>query len=380
MNNTGVVLALSVVIFILALIGRRMIRAFLKAKRVGLRWSHVSKADVTGENIIIYEPLAGDPLPYDPFYFVDQMETTELKDEALINIAFSLIPDTATNEVERWFNDGGRDILKAALISHYHKGVGFRDICSIVINSTYLDLFQAIDTIKNPEGMKYITQFVNMNEENIGGCKQAADKAVEVFTSPRLKNALVGSEKPISFWTPASIETNSIFFKIPDKEKEQYAPLVSLVVNQILKYLSGRPENNKKKLLIMTDEFASFKKIDISEPLQKLRKRNVRIMILLQSLAQLDRNYGVATRREMMDNFDIKVVCKVTEIDSQEYFAKKGGNITTTKKSKNSQGGVALTEVTVPKYEMNDFAKLKKELIVFVNGESIKVKKAFYFK
>ena len=336
--------------------------------------------NVDGEDIIIYEPLSETTLPYDPFHIINSLETVELKDEALINLAFSLIPDNKENEVEKWFDDGGRDILKAALISYYHKGYGFAKICQQIINNNYVSFFENLDNIKNPEGLKYITQFLDMNEKSIAGCKQSADKAVEVFTSPRLKNALVDLDKECECLAPESIETHSIFLRIPDREKEQYAPLVSLVVNQMLQYLSARPEKYKKRLLIMIDEFASFKTIDISEPLQKLRKRNVRIMILLQSLAQLDRNYGVPARREMMDNFDINVVCKVTEIDSQEYFSKKGGTITSTKKTRNSQGGVSVSEVTMPAYEINDFAKLKNKLIAFVNGESFKIKKAFYFK
>ena len=41
-------------------------------------------------------------------------------------------------------------------------------------------------------------------------------------------------------------------------------------------------------ILFCLDEFASFGKLQITEALRKLRKRHIRIMVLTQSLADLD--------------------------------------------------------------------------------------------
>ena len=58
-------------------------------------------------------------------------------------------------------------------------------------------------------------------------------------------------------------------------------------------------------ILFCLDEFASFGKLQITEALRKLRKRHIRIMVLTQSLADLDMIYGKDERKGMLGNFKL---------------------------------------------------------------------------
>lgn len=73
-------------------------------------------------------------------------------------------------------------------------------------------------------------------------------------------------------------------------------------------------------ILFCLDEFASFGKLQITEALRKLRKRHIRIMVLTQSLADLDMIYGKDERKAMLGNFKFTVLLGCKDTETQEYF------------------------------------------------------------
>ena len=111
--------------------------------------------------------------------------------------------------------------------------------------------------------------------------------------------------------------------------------------------------------------------------LEKFRKRNVRIMLLFQSLAQLDVNYGHAVRRAIMDNIAINVILGLEDQESKEYFSQKAGSKIHMRSTSNSSGGHSSTEVKDRAIEPEVFSKLHYRLIVFSHGRIFKPFKAF---
>lgn len=107
-----------------------------------------------------------------------------------------------------------------------------------------------------------------------------------------MPNAL---RKPASYEqsiSPATLETNSIYVYLPDEKLKIYGDLMRIITAQSMEYFSSRPPEHKQMILFCLDEFASFGKLQITEALRKLRKRHIRIMVLTQSLADLDIIYG----------------------------------------------------------------------------------------
>ena len=79
-------------------------------------------------------------------------------------------------------------------------------------------------------------------------------------------------------------------------------------------------------ILFCLDEFASFGKLQITESLRKLRKRHIRIMVLTQSLADLDMIYGKDERKAMLGNFKFTILLGCKDTETQEYFSKMIGD------------------------------------------------------
>ncbi len=156
------------------------------------------------------------------------------------------------------------------------------------------------------------------------------------------------------------------------------------VVLLVLVYLHGQanhlPNPFARKNIVYTqmilfclDEFASFGKLQITEALRKLRKRHIRIMVLTQSLADLDMIYGKDERKAMLGNFKFTVLLGCKDTETQEYFSKMIGD----KRSPLETDSNAKPQ---PIIKPADLAHLEQDLFVICDDGAIRLRKNFYFK
>lgn len=76
---------------------------------------------------------------------------------------------------------------------------------------------------------------------------------------------------------------------LPESKLKVYQPCLALIVAQFTRYLTQRPERAQLNLLLALDEFPRLGYLPaFADAISTLRSRNVSVMILLQSLAQLD--------------------------------------------------------------------------------------------
>ncbi len=211
----------------------------------------------------------------------------------------------------------------AALIAFYDAGLDFPEICWKVVESGVVELFRAIDAQGNRVASAYIRGFRGASETNTAGCKQSADAACAFFSLNRnMERCLrrpVGGER---CFEPSVLENNSVIVRIPETMLDVYAPLLRIMTAQCLTVLADRPLNRQHPILLALDEFAALGHLgNFVGALQTLRKRHVRILILTQSLADLDLFYSAAERTAMLNNFRYKIVLSASDPGSQEVFA-----------------------------------------------------------
>ena len=195
--------------------------------------------------------------------------------------------------------------------------------------------------------------------------------AVQLVSGEELE-ALRVRENAVLYQNPLlPDETEAVY--LPDEKLKIYGDLMRILTAQSMEYFSSRPPEHKQMILFCLDEFASFGKLQITEALRKLRKRHIRIMILTQSLADLDIIYGKDERSAMLGNFKFTVLlgCKGTE--TQEYFSKMIGD----KRSLFSAENDAKSQ---PIIKPSDLAHLKEDLYVLCDDGAVKLKKNYYFK
>lgn len=334
---------------------------------------------------MIYEPANPKSIPYNIFGPIDRLKNEDDKNEALEELAFLMMPDDEKMaDTAKFFNTEGRKILTASLIAFYHAGMDFIPICEKIVGSSWKDLFNAIDSTEYDKAIQYINSFAGASEQNTAGCKQSADAVLKLFaTNERVKRTIRRPYSQEVAFTPSRLEKNNVFVVIDDSKLKLYAPLLHIITAQSLEYFSNRSNDSKTTILFCLDEFASLGRMEITDALRKLRKKHVRIMMLTQSMADIDLIYGHDERMAMMNNYRFKVVLGADDTDTQEYFAKLIGYQDTTKHSTSSNANQTThTESEAKEWviEPADLARLGKNLVLLHPDGHMVLKKNFYYK
>ena len=332
-------------------------------------------ANVNTPNKIVFDPTSENCIPYDVFASINEVTDDTERQERLEQLAYLLLPDKANDsEAGIFFTKNGRKMITAALICYYGMDWGFVEICEFFLGHDWRSLLNDIAKQQNPIANMFISSFAGASEQNTAGCKQAADDALKLFaTNDKIKNALrkvPSYEKAIS---PATLETSSVYIYIPDEKLKIYGDLLRIITAQSMEYFSSRPTENKQTILFCLDEFASFGKLQIVESLRKLRKRRIRILVLTQSLADLDMIYGKDERKAMLSNFKFTVLLGCKDTETQEYFSKMIGE-------KRSLLATDPNQKPQPIINPADLAQLEQDLFVICDDGAIRLRKNFYFK
>ena len=332
-------------------------------------------ANVNTPNKIVFDLTSESCIPYDVFASISAVTDDTERQERLEQLAYLLLPDKANDsEAGIFFCKNGRKMITAALICYYGMGWGFVEICEFFLGHDWRSLLNDIAKQQNPIANMFISSFAGASEQNTAGCKQAADDALKLFaTNEKIKNALrkvPSYEKAIS---PATLETSSVYIYIPDEKLKIYGDLLRIITAQSMEYFSSRPPENKQTILFCLDEFASFGKLQIVEGLRKLRKRRIRILVLTQSLADLDMIYGKDERIAMLGNFKFTVILGCKDTETQEYFSKMIGE-------KRSLLATDPSQKPQPIIKPADLAHLEQDLFVICDDGAIRLRKNFYFK
>lgn len=334
---------------------------------------------------LVYEPANAHTTPYNIFGAIDILKTETERIQALEELAFLLMPqDTKMNDTSLFFSNEGRKILTAALIAFYFQGMDFIPIAEKIVTSNWKELFTSIDATGNAKASAYITSFVQTNEATTAGCKQAVDGALKLFAlNDIVKQTLHRPEKDEFAISPASLEELSIYIILEDSKLELYAPLLHIITAQTLTFFAERDSEAENTILLALDEFASLGKLEITPALRKLRKKHVRIMMLTQSLADLNLIYSKDETTAMMENFSYKVVLGASDTDTQLYFAKLIGYTTVQQTSTSRSGKHVTNTITNVKdfaIEPANLAHLKNDLILLHPDGYDKLKKNFWYK
>ena len=133
-------------------------------------------------------------------------------------------------------------------------------------------------------------------------------------------------------------EPVDVILTIPEVTIERSAPMIRLMVNQLIKTLEQRSQldylaKRLPPILIMLDEFSRIGTLPaIKSGLRTLRSRGVTFALFIQSLADLEENYGATGSKVIVENCPYKVILGASDVASQEYWSKLMGTVEATAK------------------------------------------------
>ena len=285
-------------------------------------------ANVNTPNKIVFDPTSESCIPYDVFASINAVTDDTEKQERLEQLAYLLLPDKANDsEAGIFFTKNGRKMITAALICYYGMGWNFIEICEFFLGHDWRSLLNDIAKQQNPIANMFISSFAGASEQNTAGCKQAADDALKLFaTNEKIKNALRKSASYEQSISPATLETNSIYVYIPEEKLKIYGDLMRIITAQSMEYFSSRPKENKQMILFCLGRVCVLWQItNYRRSCARLRKRRIRILVLTQSVSDVDMIYGKDERIAMLGNFKFTVILGCKDTETQEYFSKMIG-------------------------------------------------------
>lgn len=194
------------------------------------------------------------------------------------------------------------------------------------MNTEINDLIEFLKRSPVNEARMFINQFIGADSKQLASVYSTLANEIIVFaTDENIMRALScdGTETI----TPFDLENlTDIFIKISEDKLDQWKQPLNLMISQFMKAFEKRNDKTEQKILFMIDEFARLGKINnIVNGLATLRSKGIQIMLILQSLAQLDSIYGKDTRKVITDNCNYKIILNANDVDTQEYFSKLVG-------------------------------------------------------
>lgn len=363
-----------------------------------MRWKgSILAIDVKGElskitakykngNDYIFDPEVNSD-SYDP---LKECKTIDGANE----LAKSLIPEPQSGEA--FWSETAQAFLSAGVLEGALEGKKFVDVIERLCTKQPEQLIEDFQSSPHRAVRMLSSVGVGMPEKTMGG----------VFAELRSKILTLGADPNIeratsqSIWTPQSLEESStVFLRVSERMLKQYEGLWTVIISQVLRYLSSRPERATPPILILLDEFPRLGKLPgILDALATLRSRNVHIALFIQSMAQLDHIYSPAERKIIADNCGFKLVLSATDPETQRYFSDLSGQKTVwvgnrgTGQGRSTAGAIGfipgassqssqgLSQQATPLIRPEEFSKLAYPVLFAPNLNPCYVSKSFWDK
>lgn len=320
----------------------------------------------------VFNPLNENTLHYNPYLVLNEGNRVQGARE----ISQSIIP-IGTNEKDPYWKQSAQNLLTACILHYESSGKDFPTTCREIMQTPVNELIEILSKSPVNEVKLFINSFVSADTKLLASIYSTLSNEIILFaTDEDIMRALSKGDDYISI---NDLENyTDVFIQISEDKLEQWKSLLNLIVSQFLKSFEKRADKADKKILFMIDEFARLGKIEnITNGLATLRSKGIQIMLILQSLAQLDMIYGKDTRKVIADNCNYKIVLNASDIDTQEYFSKLVGTVEKVKKSSSvnkndfsvtSNKGTSKTTEEKRIIKPEEFAYLEKPVVFTPKG------------
>ena len=312
------------------------------------------------------EPDGENTAKYDVLHPVDAAAgNIGLQNVRLEQLAHALIPKQAQNDTAVYYESAARTQLTASLSAYYHASekMDFPDICQQILRSTPDFLIQDILSSGNEFAISLATRFDGIRPETLAGVKETLDEHITLFATNERIRAAIGR----GGISPADLENKSIYISIPESMLLVYRAFLAAFVSQTLHYFSDREYYKQPPILLVLDELCSLK-VDILQPLQTLRKRNCKLLIGTQSLADFRGLWGDNASDQINANFDYIAVLGSRDTKSCKVFSDMCGTYT------------GEYEKQLKYIEPHKFARLDKKMVLIHKRGYHVLRKNYHFK
>lgn len=328
-----------------------------------------------------------DSAHYDPLVDARKMNRNE-RAIFLENLAITIIPDEGGAD-SKYFVDGARDFFTGISLYLLNKDayISFPAIIEEIVVGNYSRWVLEIMKSDDKSAQAYTNHFYGENEKNVSGTYSKLVSCSRLFSTDIMKTLLTNDDNVIS---PADLENcTDIYVQIDPNQIALMAPLIAMLYQAFMSAMLYRKEGQDPPIAFVLDEFGQIPAMPvIAQSAALMRAYNCSLLFSCQSLAMIEKHYGVAGRKLLMDCVKANCFLSIMDPDTRDWASRLIG----TKKvlkisnsehiSKNGAVGRSVSEAREKIFEPEVFGDLPNtdELVIYYNGKYIKAEKTYYFK
>ncbi len=278
---------------------------------------------------------------------------------------------TIQGDSAQGFLGGARDIFAATALLCIERGTptiaAIHDALSAPGKSA-ANLFKLGAEVKSREATSIFNKFSGRDEKHLSAYLSILmDGGLGLWADPAVRNVTATSDFSLK-----SLRSRpaSIFIVIPPNDIEPLAPLVRLLFQQTVAILQrtmpDRKQGEKYPVLLLLDEFISLGRMDnLKSAITTLREYEVRVMIVVQTIASMRDLYGRDGASTFIANCGMQIFMGPADEETPEYISKAIGDFTQKTRSKSWKGG----ELSTSYSERTESARLIRPEQVRLLGE-----------
>ncbi len=260
-------------------------------------------------------------------------ELTSRKDA--VDLATSIIPKPESGEgVEGFFRDAARDVLASILEIFLAEGGAQNDQ---IAGTIFAPLSYIANFLKShPAGAKGLSYIEKTDSNQAIGVKATLMQFCRVF------EWLQGLDGEFSLrqWIRED-GPGFLFLSVPIVHRELLAPIVTAVVDLLIKEILDLPNDLSRRRWVFIDELGALYKINrIIDGLTLGRSKGLCMWLGTQDFGRLDVIYGRALRETIWNNVLTKIVLRVSAPETADYLSRTIGEseIESTERTSTSMG------------------------------------------
>lgn len=283
----------------------------------------------SNKKLFVFAPYRkhGGPCAYDPFAIMQQ-DREHLIEHAW-DLAESLIP-VMLSEREPVWKKNAENVLSGAFLYYFDAGKSFVEAIESINGLSIPEIVDLIRKSGNEKAQAFVSKLHGASGKTLASIGVEMNAIPRMTMNREIIEALTpASDRPQLDWGRFNTQRESfdVILDIPGNKLKLYAPLIRMMITQLVKTLSLRREKSYSKddlpgVLIMLDEFPQLGAISaVVDALATLRSKGVTILLCTQSLAYLEAIYGKAVTRTILETCPYKVIFNATDTESQAYLS-----------------------------------------------------------
>ena len=290
-------------------------------------WRSIHKDD--GKELRVFAPFqcGADTCTFDPFSL---MKANELNAAGhACDIAEALVAISASDKEPFW-RESAQNLLAGFLLHCFRCGKSFIEAMKDMSDRSVSEMVALIMDGPCEQAKSFVSKLQGMSGKTAASVGLNLNKLSKFLLNPDVTGSLTPNPgRPVLNW----MELNSakrpidVIIDVRGDALAQCAPLVRLVLTQLVKMLSLRGEkhyggNDLPPVLLCIDEFPQLECMPaMISALTTLRSKGVTMALCVQSLASLEATYGHNEARVILDACGYKVIRNANDVESQKYLS-----------------------------------------------------------